>query len=250
VFPAASAAPLKRFSSSPRISFCAVAILPCATHPAISFFCVSVKVMPGLRETAEPVERILQRLPERDRRLRRVLSGTRRVVDDDGGRTVEDVVALADFVVQVREAEQQVLGRLDGLVVDPGLLQDRVRERLDVLLRDVQRRRPSSSAPARSAPRPSRAPPTPRPGVSDDREAAERRTEQQDRGPLAAVLNAPPTFVPNDPRGPRDVLERAVERRGVADDLDFEGVRHRLVFGRSRTSRRIGGGRWRASPKA
>jgi hypothetical protein len=40
------------------------------------------------------------------------------------GGLVEDVVALADLVADVRERQQQVLAGLDRLVVDAGLVGD------------------------------------------------------------------------------------------------------------------------------
>jgi hypothetical protein len=87
--------------------------------------CDFVNDTPTRRKAVMPLIGSFKRLPELDRRRLGVLAERHGHVAHDLRRLVEDVVAFAGLVPDVRERQQQVLARLGGLVVDPGLLQDR-----------------------------------------------------------------------------------------------------------------------------
>ena len=101
--------------------FWAPASSPVSTSALIWFFCSSVNERrPG--QGGDALDRVVERLAELDRRRFMSCAHRRRDMSSIGfGRLVEDVVALAGLVPDVRERQQQVLARLDRLVVDTGL---------------------------------------------------------------------------------------------------------------------------------
>jgi hypothetical protein len=82
--------------------------------------------------------RVVQGLAELHRRLRGVDAERGAHVSGGLRRLIEDLVALAGLVADVRERQQQVLSGLDRLVVNPRLAADRRREVRDVLRGDVR----------------------------------------------------------------------------------------------------------------
>jgi hypothetical protein len=82
-------------------------------------------------------ERVLEGLADLLRGGVHVLVHRRREVEGGLRRPVEDVVALAGLVADVREREQQVLAALDRRLVDAALVLQRLGELLDLLGADV-----------------------------------------------------------------------------------------------------------------
>jgi hypothetical protein len=90
-------------------------------------------------QRGDALHRIVQRLAKLDRGLRRIDAERLAHVEQDPGRPVEDVVALAGLVPDVAERQQHVLAGLDDLIVDAGLAAQCGREVADLLRGDVRR---------------------------------------------------------------------------------------------------------------
>ncbi len=82
-----------------------------------------------------------QRLADLQRRALHVDAHRHRQVCDRARRLVEDVLALADLVADLREREEQILSSLDSLIVDARVGADPGGERVNLL-----RRHPGSRA--------------------------------------------------------------------------------------------------------
>jgi hypothetical protein len=95
--------------------------------------CCSVNSDSDATQRRHALDRVLQRLPDPDHLRLQIGSERRRQVERRQCRLVEDVVAFADHVADVRERQQHVLAALDRLVVDAGKSEQPVREPVDVV---------------------------------------------------------------------------------------------------------------------